>query len=286
MRDTLELAPTHRIGWITSIERELVVDADPDQLLRVLLNLARNAVQALETRAPNDPARDQVRITGRREGAPWWWSRSPTPARAFPAKAREHLFKPFQSSARSGGRGLGPRHRRRTGRGPWRPEIVLVEGTIGATFRFTIPDQAVDSRPAARPGQGPEPGLYGLTSGIGRSPLCSAACSVTLANADEAALRPRSAPSCRRLSLRKRQAPVAQLDRALDYRSRGQEFDLFGRAIWVQNHEHFRSRSVFRRYDQPAARPCCLSSGSLFHRPRSRLSLSGYRTPAGVGIAV
>ena len=61
--------PNPQIAWIAAIERGLIVDADPDQLLRVLLNLARNAVQALETRAPNDPARDQVRITGRREGA-------------------------------------------------------------------------------------------------------------------------------------------------------------------------------------------------------------------------
>src|SRR5213076_963272 len=68
VHETLALAES-RIAWIAAIERGMIVDADPDQLLRVLLNLARNAVQALETRAPNDPARDQVRITGRREGA-------------------------------------------------------------------------------------------------------------------------------------------------------------------------------------------------------------------------
>jgi signal transduction histidine kinase len=141
VRDTLELADD-RIGWITAIERELLVDGDPDQLLRVLLNLARNAVQALETKAPNDPARDQVRITGRREGAVVVVEVSDT-GPGFPAKAREHLFKPFQSSARSGGTGLGlviagELVRAHGG------EIALVEGTIGATFRFTIPDQAVD----------------------------------------------------------------------------------------------------------------------------------------------
>src|SRR5207244_2456369 len=69
VRETLGLAPDARIGWISAVERGLMVDADHDQLLRVLLNLARNAVQALDTRAPNDPARDQIRITGRREGA-------------------------------------------------------------------------------------------------------------------------------------------------------------------------------------------------------------------------
>ena len=141
VRDTLQLADS-RIGWITAIERGLIVDADADQLLRVILNLSRNAVQALETRAPNDPARDQVRITGRREGAVVVIEVSDT-GPGFPAQAKAHLFEPFQSSARSGGTGLGlviagELIRAHGG------EIMLVEGTIGATFRLTIPDRAVD----------------------------------------------------------------------------------------------------------------------------------------------
>ena len=150
VRETLGLGPDCRIGWIAAIERGLVVDADPDQLLRVLLNLARNAVQALETRSPNDPARDQVRITGRREGAVVVMEVSDT-GPGFPQKAREHLFEPFQSSARSGGTGLGlviagELVRAHGG------DIKLVEGTIGATFRLTIPDRAVelDARRNAR----------------------------------------------------------------------------------------------------------------------------------------
>jgi signal transduction histidine kinase len=141
VRDTLQLADT-RIGWITAIERGLLVDADADQLLRVILNLSRNAVQALETKAPNDPARDQVRITGRREGAVVVIEVSDT-GPGFPDKAKAHLFQPFQSSARSGGTGLGlviagELVRAHGG------DIALVEGTIGATFRLTIPDRAVD----------------------------------------------------------------------------------------------------------------------------------------------
>jgi signal transduction histidine kinase len=141
VRDTLQLADS-RIGWITAIERGLMVDADADQLLRVILNLSRNAVQALETKAPNDPARDQVRITGRREGAVVVIEVSDT-GPGFPDRAKERLFQPFQSSARSGGTGLGlviagELVRAHGG------DIALVEGTIGATFRLTIPDRAVD----------------------------------------------------------------------------------------------------------------------------------------------
>ena len=69
VHETLGLGPDGPIRWISAVERDLVVDADYDQLFRVLLNLARNAMQALESRAARDPGRDQIRITGRREGA-------------------------------------------------------------------------------------------------------------------------------------------------------------------------------------------------------------------------
>jgi signal transduction histidine kinase len=141
VHETLGLAES-QIAWIAAIERGLIVDADPDQLLRVLLNLARNAVQALETRAPNDPARDQVRITGRREGAVVVIEVSDT-GPGFPALAREHLFEPFQTAARTGGTGLGLVIAAELVRAHG-GEIKLVEGTIGATFRLTIPDQAVE----------------------------------------------------------------------------------------------------------------------------------------------
>src|SRR4051812_24107407 len=149
VHETLALAES-RIGWIASIERGMIVDADPDQLLRILLNLARNAVQALETRAPNDPARDQVRITGRREGSVVVIEVSDT-GPGFPARAREHLFEAFQTTARSGGTGLGLAIAAELVRAHG-GEIKLVEGTIGATFRLTIPDRAVelDARRNAR----------------------------------------------------------------------------------------------------------------------------------------
>jgi len=141
VRDTLGLAPDSRIGWITSIERGLTIDADHDQLLRVLINLARNALQALESRAPNDSARDQIRITGRREGSVVVIEIADT-GPGFSDQARAHLFEAFQGSTRSGGAGLGlviadELVRAHGG------EITLVDGTIGATFRLKIPDRPI-----------------------------------------------------------------------------------------------------------------------------------------------
>jgi hypothetical protein len=141
VRDTLGLAPESRIGWITSVERGLNVDADRDQLLRVLINLARNAMQALEGRAPNDPLRDQIRITGRREGTIAVIEVADT-GPGFSDQARAHLFEAFQGSTWSGGAGLGlviadELVRAHGG------EISLVDGTIGATFRLKIPDRPI-----------------------------------------------------------------------------------------------------------------------------------------------
>jgi hypothetical protein len=130
------------IRWIVSVERGLTVDADHDQLFRVLVNVARNAVQSLETRGARDPARDQIRITGRRDGAVVVIEVSDT-GPGVPEKARTHMFQAFQGSARAGGTGLGLAIAAELIRAHG-GEIRLVPGTIGATFSITIPDRAVD----------------------------------------------------------------------------------------------------------------------------------------------
>jgi signal transduction histidine kinase len=142
VRETLGLTEEGGIAWITAIERGVQVDADHDQLLRVLLNLTRNAAQALDIRAPNDPARDQIRITGRREGSVVVIEVADT-GPGLPPRAREHLFEAFQASTRTGGSGLGLAIAAELVHAHG-GEIRLIDGTIGATFQFSIPDQAVD----------------------------------------------------------------------------------------------------------------------------------------------
>jgi signal transduction histidine kinase len=150
VRETLAPDGGAPVRWISAVERGLSVDADPDQLFRILLNLARNAVQALESRAAKDPGRDQVRITGRREGAVVVIEVSDT-GPGLPEKARAHLFEAFQGSTRTGSTGLGLAIAAELVRAHG-GDIRLVDGTIGATFRLTIPDRAVelDARRSAR----------------------------------------------------------------------------------------------------------------------------------------
>ncbi len=130
------------IRWIVAVERGLTVEADHDQLFRVLVNVARNAMQALEARGARDPARDQIRITGRREGSVVVIEVSDT-GPGVSEKARAHMFQAFQGSTRAGGAGLGLAIAAELVRAHG-GEIRLVPGTIGATFSITIPDRAVD----------------------------------------------------------------------------------------------------------------------------------------------
>ncbi len=142
VRETAGLANDASITWISAIERGLAVDADPDQLFRVLLNLVRNAAQALESHPTSDRASMQIRVTGRREGAVAILEVSDT-GPGVPAKTRDHLFEAFQTSGRPGGSGLGLTIAAELVR-LHGGDIHLVEGTIGATFRIAIPDRPVE----------------------------------------------------------------------------------------------------------------------------------------------
>jgi signal transduction histidine kinase len=140
VRDSLGLSQSSQVMWICAVDRSLTVDADPEQLFRILLNLARNSLQALEGGfAGNSP---HIRVAGRREGAVTVIEVSDT-GPGVPAKAREHLFEAFHGSARSGGTGLGLAIAAELVRAHG-GDIRLVEGTIGATFRIAIPDQPVE----------------------------------------------------------------------------------------------------------------------------------------------
>ena len=95
------------------------IDADPDQLFRVLHQSRPQRHAGAGARAtPNDPARDQIRITGRREGAVAVIEVSDTgPGRAD--KAREHCSRRSGFDARRRHRPR-PRDRGRTRARAWR----------------------------------------------------------------------------------------------------------------------------------------------------------------------
>lgn len=106
-----------------------VVMADPDMLLRVLENLARNAAEAgaatlrLEAEADGQTLRVRVVDDGR----------------GLPAKAQENLFRPFSGSARPGGTGLGLPIARDLMRAMGGDLRLLFTGPGGTGFELDLP---------------------------------------------------------------------------------------------------------------------------------------------------
>jgi signal transduction histidine kinase len=115
-----------------AIPPELTVEADRDQLYRVLLNLARNAVEAGAHRLACAAARENgvIAIDIADDGP------------GLPPKARDNLFRPFFGSARPGGSGLGLAIARELMRAHG-GELTLVSSTgSGTVFRLTLPAPA------------------------------------------------------------------------------------------------------------------------------------------------
>ena len=143
VQDVVELLavdPRSGIEVRLQMDGEIEVDADGEQLFRVVHNLARNALQALQQEHPEDNS--VITIAANRTGSVVSITVDDT-GPGMPQKARENLFSAFRGSARSGGTGLGLAIAR---------ELVLAHGgtialvekpTRGTMFRIEIPDSPV-----------------------------------------------------------------------------------------------------------------------------------------------
>ncbi len=82
---------------VNRVPATLMIEADRDQLFRVMLNLVRNAIEAGARRVTvsAQPDIDAIEIIIADDGP------------GLPPKARDNLFRPFAGSARPGGTGLG-----------------------------------------------------------------------------------------------------------------------------------------------------------------------------------
>lgn len=130
------------IELVNAVAPDLEVDADSEQLFRILSNLSRNAVQAMA--ADKDTAVvKRLSISAERTGSVCRILIEDT-GPGLPARARENLFTPFMGSARSGGTGLGLAIAQELAR-LHGGSIELLESRGGHTvFAVTIPDQPVE----------------------------------------------------------------------------------------------------------------------------------------------
>ncbi len=127
---------------MNGIDPALAVDADPDQLYRMILNLVRNAAEALAgaVELPGCAADGrEIKVSAARANGEIFVEVSDN-GPGIPDSVREQLFKPF-SSTRAGGSGLGLAIARELARGHGGEVELIVTGKNGTRFRVSIPER-------------------------------------------------------------------------------------------------------------------------------------------------
>jgi signal transduction histidine kinase len=141
LQDLLGIEPDGEIEFINDVDTDFEIDADAEQLLRVLTNLCRNSLQAMATNRETAMV-SRLSVSAERHGSVSRIDVADT-GPGLPQKARENLFSAFRGSARSGGTGLGLAIAQELVRAHG-GTVELVESVGGRTvFCVTIPDQPV-----------------------------------------------------------------------------------------------------------------------------------------------
>ncbi len=143
--DLVEMLGLDRLADVTfmnDVPDDLEIDADAEQLFRVLHNLARNAIQAMQQN-PVDAHVNRLNIAAYRQDSTALITVSDT-GPGVPDKAREKLFEAFSGSTRAGGTGLGLAIAAEIIHAHG-GEITLENGCApGSTFIIRLPDQPIN----------------------------------------------------------------------------------------------------------------------------------------------
>ncbi|WP_420430973.1 ATP-binding protein [Hyphobacterium sp.] len=120
--------------WTNEIADELSIEADPDHVHRIFLNLFRNALQAMTASACEIRMAVRGSVAGGfvaievEDGGP-----------GLPPRAQDHLFQPFTSSTRREGTGLGLSTARELARAHGGDIVMVRTGPSGTVFSVTLP---------------------------------------------------------------------------------------------------------------------------------------------------
>jgi signal transduction histidine kinase len=128
------------IAFVDEVDASLLIDADHEHLFRVLSNLVRNAMQAIESIEGKTDG--EIHVAARREGRKAIVDVMDNGA-GVPQKARKNLFKAFQGSTKKGGTGLGLVIAAELVQAHG-GTLTLVDSAKGAHFRIELPDRTVD----------------------------------------------------------------------------------------------------------------------------------------------
>ena len=112
--------------------------ADPDQLHRILVNLFRNAREAIEGEAQEGERVGWVKLSAETEDGTAVLTIADN-GPGVPERLRERLFQPFAGSARAGGTGLGLAIARDLARAHGGDLALVGPGPDGAVFELRLP---------------------------------------------------------------------------------------------------------------------------------------------------
>ncbi len=136
------------VRLVSTLSEADQVLADPDQLHRILVNLMRNAREAIEQQAGRvgggitvslEQADGESRLRLADNGP------------GVPARVREHLFLPFSGSGRADGAGLGLAIARELAQGHGGDLTLASTGPEGSVFELRLPGAPAAIAPAPAP---------------------------------------------------------------------------------------------------------------------------------------
>ncbi|MGV6846742.1 MAG: sensor histidine kinase [Marinibacterium sp.] len=119
---------------VNEVPKSMIVRADPEQMFRVIMNLVRNARQALVT--SGQPGKISVRA---HETSDDWRIEIHDTGPGLPPRAQENLFTPFQGGVRKGGSGLGLAISQELVRGHGGELMLARTGPQGTVFEIRLP---------------------------------------------------------------------------------------------------------------------------------------------------
>jgi signal transduction histidine kinase len=140
-----------RVVLYNHVPADTLIDADGDQLNRVLTNLLRNAIQAIETlqgETPDCPD-GHVSVKSWREGSVVTIEVKDN-GPGIPERIRPRLFEAFQSAARAGGVGLGLAIASELIRAHGGEIRLVSTGPDGTVFHIAVPDTVAEIRAGRR----------------------------------------------------------------------------------------------------------------------------------------
>ncbi|MCO5134371.1 MAG: HAMP domain-containing histidine kinase [Phyllobacteriaceae bacterium] len=147
--ETLSVEKPDHVEWRNAVPEDLEICCDWENLFRAVLNLCRNAVQAMEA-LPQDGRQPRLEIAATatpRETT----IRIADTGPGIPGPAREKLFTAFQGSAKAGGTGLGLAIAFELVRGHGGSIELETTGPEGSVFRITLPADGNGAKTPALP---------------------------------------------------------------------------------------------------------------------------------------